>query len=625
MKYLRILPLLFLIAFTQINAQDVNVTFQVDMNVQIAQGNFDAANDVVTIAGGFNNWLNEPPANSEKTMADDDADGIYTKTLAMAPNSTYEYKYNIGLGWDGKDEFQGQPNRSVTVGATDMTVDVVFFNDLAATGIPAPVTFNVDMRLPERGDFDRASHNVFVAGSFTDWQNNAIIMSDEDGDSVFTVTVSNDSLVSNEFIYFKFLWSPGETVDGAAASWETIDNREYFVLDENNVFTAFWDNVDPDASSLVDGNIFFEVDMSVANELGVFDPDVDSVQIRGSFNGWGDSDPPRSKLIKDAIDPNAWYLNVSFNQYQVESLQAYKFYIKNPEGVTQFSNTGWEVYLGPTTDTDRNRRIAFEGTDNQVAPIAYFDHIHPDWVIEQGTTVEAHFSVDMTYATLADSQGSNAVFDPAADTVYWIPRNPMFFAVNDLEWGTDVRILQMTDPDQDMIYTGTLTLEGPSYNGFLYNYAFVKSGTTDFVQEDGGQGGARVRYVGQTAARTFTTPWNMPLDVWSNSDKPEETDPFSVVSVQDLGLVANKFTLEQNYPNPFNPATQIRFSIPSTEVVTLKIYNVLGQEVKTLLNEEMKAGSYEFNFNASNLASGIYVYALQAGNYTANKKMMLLK
>ncbi|MDZ7762994.1 MAG: T9SS type A sorting domain-containing protein [Melioribacteraceae bacterium] len=98
-----------------------------------------------------------------------------------------------------------------------------------------------------------------------------------------------------------------------------------------------------------------------------------------------------------------------------------------------------------------------------------------------------------------------------------------------------------------------------------------------------------------------------------------------VNSVRDLDALAKKFELSQNYPNPFNPSTVIKFAIPQTSEVSLKVYNVLGQEVKTLINTEMNAGSYEVKFNASQLASGIYFYSIQAGDFTATKKMMLLK
>jgi hypothetical protein len=86
-----------------------------------------------------------------------------------------------------------------------------------------------------------------------------------------------------------------------------------------------------------------------------------------------------------------------------------------------------------------------------------------------------------------------------------------------------------------------------------------------------------------------------------------------------------KFDLSQNYPNPFNPSTVIKFSIPSNELVSLKIYNVLGKEVATLVNKTMSAGNYEVNFDASNLATGMYVYQITAGNFVSAKKMMLLK
>jgi photosystem II stability/assembly factor-like uncharacterized protein len=92
-----------------------------------------------------------------------------------------------------------------------------------------------------------------------------------------------------------------------------------------------------------------------------------------------------------------------------------------------------------------------------------------------------------------------------------------------------------------------------------------------------------------------------------------------------LLTLPEQFSLEQNYPNPFNPSTTIKFSIPTSEFVTLKVYDVLGNEVATLVNEEKPAGSYEINFDASNLSSGIYLYTVQAGSYTQTKKLILLR
>jgi len=85
------------------------------------------------------------------------------------------------------------------------------------------------------------------------------------------------------------------------------------------------------------------------------------------------------------------------------------------------------------------------------------------------------------------------------------------------------------------------------------------------------------------------------------------------------------FYLGQNYPNPFNPSTLIRFSVPYSSFVSLKLYDVLGNEVKTLVNEIKNAGSYEVTLNASNLSSGVYFYSLKAGNHTITKKLQLIK
>jgi hypothetical protein len=83
--------------------------------------------------------------------------------------------------------------------------------------------------------------------------------------------------------------------------------------------------------------------------------------------------------------------------------------------------------------------------------------------------------------------------------------------------------------------------------------------------------------------------------------------------------------LNQNYPNPFNPSTTIRYTLPLAGNVTLKVYNALGQEIATLVNGHQKAQNYEVTFDASNLASGIYIYKLQTANFSQSKKMVLLK
>ena len=88
---------------------------------------------------------------------------------------------------------------------------------------------------------------------------------------------------------------------------------------------------------------------------------------------------------------------------------------------------------------------------------------------------------------------------------------------------------------------------------------------------------------------------------------------------------ANAFELEQNYPNPFNLSTKIKYHLPEISFVTIKVYDVLGNKITTLVNEKKPAGSYEVEFGGIELPSGIYFYRLQAGSYVESKKMILLK
>jgi hypothetical protein len=100
---------------------------------------------------------------------------------------------------------------------------------------------------------------------------------------------------------------------------------------------------------------------------------------------------------------------------------------------------------------------------------------------------------------------------------------------------------------------------------------------------------------------------------------------FKYSKTVEVVSVILKYDLAQNYPNPFNPSTLITYSIPKSSNVMVKVYNVLGKLITTLVNENQEAGIYKVNFDARGLSNGIYFYKIQAGNYSAIKKMLLLK
>jgi hypothetical protein len=108
---------------------------------------------------------------------------------------------------------------------------------------------------------------------------------------------------------------------------------------------------------------------------------------------------------------------------------------------------------------------------------------------------------------------------------------------------------------------------------------------------------------------------------------PRKDDDFVnyTTDVNDENILPNEYSLSQNYPNPFNPSTTISYALPKAEMVTIRVYNILGQVVKTLVNQNQSAGAHTISFKANDLTSGIYFYSIQAGSFNEVKKMMLLK
>ncbi|MBS1494665.1 MAG: T9SS type A sorting domain-containing protein [Bacteroidetes bacterium] len=161
-----------------------------------------------------------------------------------------------------------------------------------------------------------------------------------------------------------------------------------------------------------------------------------------------------------------------------------------------------------------------------------------------------------------------------------------------------------------------------SYN----NYIFANSGTAVYKSSD----------FGNTWISIYSAAANINVNnIWNNSE-------YIFASIGNAGLIRrsisdaigispissripDKFSLSQNYPNPFNPNTTINFQIPKNNFVNLKVYDINGREVSELVNENLNAGEYKINFNATALPSGVYYYKLTSDNFSETKKMMLIK
>ncbi|MFQ5602722.1 MAG: T9SS type A sorting domain-containing protein [bacterium] len=167
-------------------------------------------------------------------------------------------------------------------------------------------------------------------------------------------------------------------------------------------------------------------------------------------------------------------------------------------------------------------------------------------------------------------------------------------------------------------FEGTLTL-------FYMDAEFEASG----IQDEAGlqlyrHDGQRWQLVGGTAdpqQNSVTATGVTEFSQWTfanPNDQPLSIENAHIQQPED-------FVLWQNYPNPFNPATTIHFAIPKSSLVTLRIYNLLGQEIETLVDEQKPAGEYKVNWAPRNLSSGIYLYRLQAGEIAETRKLMLLR
>lgn len=143
--------------------------------------------------------------------------------------------------------------------------------------------------------------------------------------------------------------------------------------------------------------------------------------------------------------------------------------------------------------------------------------------------------------------------------------------------------------------------------------------------------------VDSTVSITFLSNAGVRVELDIAEGQPHEGETFASTAAivvtsgspnsvrNDGGVTVKGFALNQNFPNPFNPSTTLSFSLPLSGMTTLKVYDIIGKEVATVIDEELAAGLYSVPFNASHLPSGVYFYTLQSGNYRMTKKMSLVK
>jgi len=597
----------------------VKVTFTVDMSVYQKNGYFNPTTDTVRVAGDFNSWSTTATDLKAGTNADT---AKYSVQLSGVTAGAHTYKFIFIHA--GTLTWENDPNRSSTIGTNDTTLPVVYFNNLS--GKLEHVWFKVDMSAPiAQGKVTIGATNVYLAGDMTDWGTSAKAMTKGANDSVYSVLV--DSLSSGSTHLFKFVYSSGGASTG---TWEDDPNRTYQVPEQDSsVYQDYWNRVNPNVPT-GSGKINFTLDMSVLVKAGIFNTSKDSVLISGGWNGWTTTDPT-AFLTQNPVDDSSYFVTQTFTNEPYGAKQ-YKYVVKlsHPTGIDTIWTDGYER---PVARGGDNRQALFMGEANRDT-MDYYDGVHPDWFVPSGTNLKVTFTVDMNPAM--DPTKQAIPFDPAKDTVYWVSEEPTFARTQG--WykpSSNIMKYFMLSPIGGGVYQGTLTLKEPTFNAFEYLYAWAKGSDGTWIQEPEALGTFdtyRVRYVGQDAASHFpVNPWPMPKDTWTNSNvkTDEGVNPYQsykdYTGIKTINEKPITYSLSQNYPNPFNPSTLIKFSLEKPGMVLLKVYNILGQEVTTLINQDMKSGTYSVSFDASRLSSGVYFYSIRSGNFVQTKKMMLLK
>lgn len=613
-----LLVALVLVVHTTGVAQN-NVTFNVRMSVKMLEGTFQpGSGDIVRVAGSFNDW-----GNSTDTLRDLSAiDSIYEKTISL-PTGQISYKYlktlRGGLDWESGD------NRTHDVVAGSQSVPLVWFdNDSVYTPpVPGNVTFRVNMRVKLlEGSFRPDSNDIVrVAGSFNDWGNSTDTLRDESPiDSIYQKTIE---INSGTTIQYKFL----KTLRGGL-DWEGGSNRTHDVVAGSQTLPVVWFDYDSVVSIPVSGNVTYRVDMRALQDIGWFVPPGDSVQVRGGFNNWLGTPMTLSAIT------NMYQATLPYNGFSGDQ-QDYKFFMQlNPATAeTRFpgfsTNNDGVQYDHPYTRGDGNRRVTFpQAGGNFSSDANYFSNIH-----RFGTMLNANDTCRVTVrVNMGPATRYIDPFIPATDTVYllWQDFAWAFNQVANLGSPFPTRMRMTRQGPTDSIYTLTFKVQGRTYYGLMYNYEFVHGGG-GAVAEGGGLGTQnpyRSRYIQPISANTFPPTYTAPVDQWQkDAPLPAEIPPYGITDVREDEQpgIPFAYTLNQNYPNPFNPSTRIKYSIPENTKVTLRVFNILGQQVAELVNQEQARGNYVALFEGDRLASGVYFYRLETRNFIETKKMLLLK
>jgi hypothetical protein len=566
----------------------ITVIFKCNIASQLKNGKF-SPDDKVFVRGNFNDW-----SGTGYELTDKNGDSVYTGAFGDF-TTLQQLVFKFAINHNGRDTVENINNRILTL-HPDINVFERAWEEVVE------VTFNCNMSVQiKRGTFNPATDSVWVRGNFNDWADKDFRLMDSDGDSIYSGLYNNFTVGQN--LVFKYVHSPDV--------WEATGNRTLTVTSGANLTSACWEDVCVYIPSKII-KVAFSVNMELERLSGLFNPAINKVSVRGSFNGWGETLMTPSTTNADLYEVTTDVIAA------VDEKINFKFF---------YSPGTWEV--NNLTDPTHNDRYF-------IVTQAVFDSGFMAYdAIGFNNQSSGPYPYHQKVKIICNTNGAkilNAPIGTEFQTVHilGVPSNE-FNIENYLP--KDVKSIQLFDDGThgdvvigdkifsvDTILTFPVWCILPQWFNISYKYSANYNLPTNGGSNDNEVIGGRYH-----------------ASYFSLFD-PTVIDTFGIVKITKVEQdtrIPTAYGLEQNYPNPFNPETVISWQIAVGSFVTLKVYDVLGNEVAVLVNEEQPAGTYRVTFNpqqtpprADNqqqLSSGIYFYQLRAGDFVQTKKMILLR
>ena len=596
------------------------------------------------------------------------------------------FEFSHGLDRDTRILIVGNSDTTLPVqfyhpGGGNPAVDE-FFRPFKSKSDTLSIYFRVNLGgITEASLFDPAVNgpagirgNPETSGGFFDWGTTNVTLSREEnsvnGGSFWSgvAYIPKDSVTAGSVQKYKFFiennggidWegnvnpnSPGG--DRILPYTTTLVNASM----DTTLHWVYFDNQAPTGLIPVDATITFRVSTEALEGIGLFDRGVgDEINLIGP-KGWsvvvGQPD--------DFIDLNfipalqEWTVAEPFSRIPGSEI-AYKYFVRwdssriDPSSPNFIPNlvirginddvedSGWEE---PSIVGGGNRVYAYTNAPEQ-SPGGdfgfdrhFFNSVPANAFFTTPMTIT--WNVDMTPATDAATNTLGDLFRPGTDSV-WVQFDGSLFALTQGFRTFGERAIELKDPDGDGIYSADYEVQPPAWYQLGFIIAYSTATPASFITNGGGSTTGRRYYQfvrPDAILGDLTTVWPsefvLPVIEWKQEDLPFEQPPdlTQATSVADRGdNLPDRFSLVQNYPNPFNPETNIQYRVAQASQVEIKVYNLMGQLVRTLVDKQQPSGNYAIQWSGHNdagrlVSSGVYFVKMKAGNFTKIRKMAFVK